>query len=78
MTTILSAHPLPSPNGPQAIDLSALIEDAIPQVTGSDERRLLSEFIARTTGPQVVRLALGRYLLQSVHSPNPCSKRRTP
>jgi hypothetical protein len=76
MTVIINTQPLLSPNsGPQPIDLVAFIEDAIPQVAGSDERRLLDEWLSRLTGPQVVRLALGRYLLQSVHSPNPYSKK---
>ncbi len=59
MNLILDARPLPDVTRPCVlIDLVALIEQAVGQIYGGDERRMLEEWLLRNTESQVVRVEL--------------------
>jgi hypothetical protein len=59
MTTIIARQPLPSPTQLDVrVDLVALLEAALPQVYGSDERQLLDDWLQRNTSDQLVYVPL--------------------
>ncbi len=59
MTFILGARSLPDVTRPHVlIDLVALVEQAVGQVYGGDERGMLEEWLLRNAEPQLVRVRL--------------------
>ena len=55
MSSIIARQPLPSPAQSHIlVDLVALLEAAVPQIHGSDERAAIEEFLLRNTEPQQI------------------------